>query len=92
MTLHCLGDTLTGLGRHLEALACLRRSLATFRDSGNRFGDAALHSVGTTWRVMGQRTHAVRYLARAVALYREIDDQAHAEAASAALAVLANPA
>jgi hypothetical protein len=46
-TLHCLGDTLTGLGRHLEALACLRTALGVFRQLGNTYGEAAAaHSIG----------------------------------------------
>lgn len=76
VTLHCLADTLLGLGQCSEADLAVRESLAICADEGNRYGQAAaLHSLGRVRTAQGRFTDAEEHLRQAITIYRDLGNR-----------------
>jgi DNA-binding SARP family transcriptional activator/tetratricopeptide (TPR) repeat protein len=72
-TLHCIADTLLGLGRAVDADDAVRQALRICSEQGDRYGQAAaLHTLGRVRVEQGRPGEAIPHLRQAIRIYGEI--------------------
>ena len=71
-TLSNLGNAYRGLGRFEEAIGCYEKSLAIFRETGDRYGEGrTLRNLGDAYRELRRFEEAIGCYEESLAIYRE---------------------
>ena len=79
MTLHNLGDTYRDLQRFKDALEYFQRACATYRQIGDRWGEAhTLRNIGDTLQKLDQLEAAAGYWRQALPIFEDLNDSVSA--------------